>query len=63
MSAGDVAVPRPDECSLAKIEYIKMRIMKVNQVQSEEVDGKGSADGSINRGNEKKISTAYISAP
>ena len=40
MSAGDVAVPRPDECSLAKIEYIKMRIMKVNQVQSEEVDGR-----------------------
>ena len=105
MSPGDVAVPRPDECSLseqriqslekqlnielkvkqgaenmiqqysngptrdkkllaeaqqmladskAKIEYIKMRIMKVKQVQSEEMDGKGSADGSRNRGNEKK---------
>ena len=114
MSPGDVAVPRPDECSLseqriqslekqlnielkvkqgaenmiqqysngptrdkkllaeaqqmladskAKIEYIKMRIMKVKQVQSEEMDGKGSADGSRNRGNEKKIYTGYISAP
>lgn len=36
--------------SKAKIEYIKMRIMKVKQVQSEEMDGKGSADGSRVRG-------------
>ncbi|EFX88403.1 hypothetical protein DAPPUDRAFT_305606 [Daphnia pulex] len=36
--------------SKAKIEYIKMRIMKVKQVQSEEMDGKGSADGSRARG-------------
>jgi protein kinase N len=36
--------------SKAKIEYIKMRIMKVKQVQSEEMDGKGSGDGSRARG-------------
>lgn len=43
--------------SKAKIEYIKMRIMKVKQVQSEEMDGKGSADGSRNRG---KSPTAFL---
>lgn len=38
--------------SRAKIEYIKMRIMKVKQAQSEQMDGRAPGDGArFSRGN------------